>query len=84
MVEAVATRDAGETALAAFRRHLLGAGGLLDRVAACDTEALRRLRTVNRVIAADVREQAARAVALLEDGLGHRFHAQGDDHAAIK
>jgi AcrR family transcriptional regulator len=52
LVEVVATRDAGETALAAFRRHLLGAGGLLARVEAGDAEALHRLRTVNRVIAA--------------------------------
>src|SRR5262245_61947837 len=29
-VTAVATRDAGETALAAFRRHLIGTGGLLE------------------------------------------------------
>jgi AcrR family transcriptional regulator len=52
MVEAVATRDAGETALAAFRRHLLGTSGLLDLVEAGDVAARRRLRTINQVIAA--------------------------------
>ncbi|GAB2840601.1 TetR/AcrR family transcriptional regulator [Actinoallomurus bryophytorum] len=67
LVEAVATRDAGETALAAFRRHLLGSGGLLDQVEAGDAEALHRLRTVNRVIAASpalrAREREAFAAA---------------------
>jgi AcrR family transcriptional regulator len=52
MVEAVATRAVGETALGAFRRQLLGGDGLLGRVAAGDVEALRRLRTINHVIAA--------------------------------
>jgi AcrR family transcriptional regulator len=148
LVEAVATLCAGETALAAFRRHLVTTGGLLDQVAAGDAEALHRLRTVNRVIAespalaarerqavtacadslaallaaearapagdvgaqvaanaligvhralvdyvrrrvladdqvtrlaADFREQAARAFALLERGLGDRFAAPPDD-----
>lgn len=71
MVEAVATRDAGETALAAFRCHLLGAGGLLDRVAAGDAEALRRLRTVNRVIAASpaLRAREREAIATCADAL---------------
>ncbi|HZE31743.1 MAG TPA: TetR family transcriptional regulator [Actinoallomurus sp.] len=152
MVEAVASRDDGETALAAFRRHLLGTGGLLDRVEAGDAEALHRLRTVNRVIAAspalrarereaiaacadalaalltsetgapagdigaqvaanaligvhralvdyvrsrvladdrltrlaaDVREQATSAFAVLEHGLGDQFRAQRDDQPVI-
>ncbi|MGH3240544.1 MAG: TetR family transcriptional regulator, partial [Spirillospora sp.] len=53
-VEAVAARPGGETAVAAFRRHLLGGSGLLDRVADGDADALHRLRTVNRVIAASL------------------------------
>ena len=51
LVEAVAGRAAGEPALAAFRRQLLRAGGLLAQVEAGDDQALERLRTVNRVIA---------------------------------
>ena len=51
LVEAVAARVAGEPALTAFRRQLLGAGGLLAQVEAGDDQALERLRTMNRVIA---------------------------------
>ncbi|SNY47803.1 TetR/AcrR family transcriptional regulator [Paractinoplanes atraurantiacus] len=50
LVDAVAARPAGESALAAFRRLLLGSGGLLGQ-AADDPRARDRLRTVNRVIA---------------------------------
>jgi AcrR family transcriptional regulator len=63
LVEAVAGRAPGEPALAAFRRRLLGAGGLLALVEAGDDRALERLRTMNRVIAASpalrAREQQA-------------------------
>ena len=75
LVEAVAGRAAGEPALAAFRRQLLGAGGLLAQVEAGDDQALERLRTVNRVIAASpalqAREQQAFAhtAAALADRL---------------
>jgi AcrR family transcriptional regulator len=71
MVEAVATRDPGETAPAAFRRHLLGTGGLLDRVEAGDAEALHRLRTVNRVIATSpaLRAREREATAACADAL---------------
>lgn len=71
LVEAVATRDTGEAVLAAFRRHLLGAGGLLDRVEAGDAEALHRLRTVNRVIAASpaLRAREREAIAAGADAL---------------
>jgi hypothetical protein len=69
----VAGRAAGEPALAAFRRQLLGAGGLLAQVEAGDDQALERLRTMNRVIAASpalqAREQqafAATAAALAD------------------
>jgi AcrR family transcriptional regulator len=58
LVEAVAARPAGEPALAAFRRHLLGAGGLLAQAEAGDGQALERLRTMNRVIAASPALQA--------------------------
>src|SRR5215212_3745282 len=75
LVEAVAGRAAGEPALAAFRRQLLGAGGLLAQVEAGDDQALERLRTMNRVIAASpalqAREQRAFAhtAAALADRL---------------
>ena len=41
-----------EPALAAFRRHILESGGLLAQVEAGDAQALERLRTVSRLIAA--------------------------------
>jgi AcrR family transcriptional regulator len=75
LVEAVAGRAPGEPALAAFRRRLLGAGGLLALVEAGDDQALERLRTMNRVIAASpalqAREQQAFAhtAAALADRL---------------
>ena len=52
LVDAVAARDRGEPALAAFRRVLLDGGGLLAQVEAGDPGALERLRTVNQLIAA--------------------------------
>jgi AcrR family transcriptional regulator len=65
LVEAVAAREVGEPALAAVRRYLLASDGLLARVEAGDADALQRLRTVNRVIAASpalqAREQQAMA-----------------------
>ncbi|MDH6222455.1 TetR family transcriptional regulator [Streptomyces pseudovenezuelae] len=51
LVEAVRTRERGESALAAFRRRLLAPGGLLTRGEAGDAAALTQLRTVNQVIA---------------------------------
>jgi AcrR family transcriptional regulator len=63
LVDAVATRPAGVPALAAFRGALLESGGLLAQVEAGDPQALERLRTVSRVIAASpsllAREQQA-------------------------
>ena len=61
---AVAARPAGEPALAAFRLALLAEeGGLLAQAETGDQEALRRLRTVSRVIAGSpallAREQQA-------------------------
>jgi AcrR family transcriptional regulator len=58
LVEAVRTREAGESVLVAFRRRLLASGGLLAQVDAGDRQALERLRTVNRVIAASPALQA--------------------------
>jgi AcrR family transcriptional regulator len=52
LIDAIRTREEGEPVLVAFRRHLLGSAGLLTRVEAGDLQALERLRTVNRVIAA--------------------------------
>jgi AcrR family transcriptional regulator len=63
LLDAVRARAAGEPVLAAVRRFLLQPGGLLAQVEAGDREALARLRTVNRVIAASpallAREQQA-------------------------
>jgi AcrR family transcriptional regulator len=63
LVDAIATRPAGEPVLTAFRRHLLESGGLLAQVEAGDAQALERLRTIHRVIAASpallAREQQA-------------------------
>jgi AcrR family transcriptional regulator len=64
VVDAVGNRAVGEPALAAFRRYLLGSGGLLAQVEAGDTQALERLRTVNRVIAASPALQAREQQAL--------------------
>jgi AcrR family transcriptional regulator len=63
LVDAVSTRTQGEPVLVAFRRYLLESAGLLAQVQAGDPQALERLRTVNRVIAASptllAREQRA-------------------------
>ena len=58
LLEAVATRPAGEPVLVAFRRFLLASGGLLAQADAGDAQALERLRTLNRVIAASPTLQA--------------------------
>jgi AcrR family transcriptional regulator len=50
LVDAVVARELGEPALVAVRRYLLGSDGLLSQAVAGD--ALQRLQTVNRVIAA--------------------------------
>ena len=80
LVEAVAGRAPGEPALAAFRRQLLGAGGLLSQVETGDDHALERLRTVNRVIAASpallAREQ--QAIARTADTLAALLAAEID------
>ena len=58
LIEAISTRMAGESVLVAFQRYVLHAGGLLGQVEAGDSDALERLRTVNRVIAASPALQA--------------------------
>jgi len=89
LVEAVAGRAAGEPALAAFRRQLLGAGGLLAQVEAGDDQALERLRTMNRVIAASpalqAREQRAFAhtAAALADRLAAGHSPPGNLDAQV-
>jgi AcrR family transcriptional regulator len=71
LVDAIRNRAVGEPALAAFQRHLLDVGGLLAEVEAGDPQALDRLRTVNRVIAASPALQAReqRALARTADDL---------------
>ena len=63
LVDAIGSRAVGEPVLVAFRRFLLESGGLIAQVEAGDAQALERLRTVNRVIAASpallAREQQA-------------------------
>ena len=85
LLEAVAAREPGEPALAAVRRYLLGSGGLLAQIAAGDAEALQRLRTVSRVIAASpsllAREQQAiaRSTDALAELLAAETGAPADD-----
>jgi AcrR family transcriptional regulator len=71
LVDAVRDRPAGEPALAAFRRALLSASGLLAQVEGGDGKALERLRTVNRVVAASPALQAReqQAIARTADAL---------------
>jgi AcrR family transcriptional regulator len=85
LVDAVAARDPGEPALAAFRRVLLDSGGLLAQLEAGDPGALERLRTVNRLIAASpalqAREQQAiaRSAGALADLLAAETGAPAGD-----
>jgi AcrR family transcriptional regulator len=77
LVDAITDRTVGEPALVAFQRHLLGSGGLLTQVEAGDRQALERLRTVNRVIAASPALQAReqQALARTADGLAAQLAA---------
>jgi AcrR family transcriptional regulator len=83
LVEAVRERPAGEPVVAAFRRALLGAGGLLAQVEAGDALALERLRTVNRVIADSPALQAHEQQALghAADALAAVLAAEAADPA---
>jgi AcrR family transcriptional regulator len=80
LIDAISTRAEGESVLVAFRRYLLDSGGLLAQVEAGDPEALERLRTVNRVIAASpvllAREQ--RTIARTADALAALLAAETD------
>jgi len=78
LVEAISTRPAGEPALVAFRRYLLTPAGLLGQLEAGDPEALERLRTVHRMIAASPALQAReqRALAGYADSLAELLAAE--------
>jgi AcrR family transcriptional regulator len=80
LVDAISTRAAGAPVLVAFRRSLLESAGLLAQVEAGDAQALERLRTVNRVIAASpallAREQ--QAIAATADALAALLAAETD------
>ena len=78
LVDAISTRTQGEPVLVAFRRYLLGSGGLLAQVETGDPEALERLRTVHRVIAASPALQAReqRALARIADALAALLAAE--------
>jgi AcrR family transcriptional regulator len=80
LVDAIASRPEGEPVLAAFRRRFMETGGLLARVEAGDAQALERLRTVNRVIAASPALQAReqRALARTADALAAVLAAETD------
>ena len=64
LVEAIAGRAEGEPAMAAFQRYVREAGGLLGRAEAGDEEAVERLRTMHRTIAASPALQAREQRAL--------------------
>jgi len=80
LVDAISTRAVGEPVVVAFRRYLLGSGGLLAQAEAGDRQALERLRTLNRVIAASpsllAREQ--QAIARTADTLAALLAAETD------
>ncbi len=80
LVDAIGARPAGEPVLVAFRRHVMETGGLLAQVEAGDPQALERLHTVNRVVAASpallAREQ--QALARTADALAALLAAETD------
>jgi AcrR family transcriptional regulator len=80
LVDAIGGRPAGEPVLVAFRRHVMETGGLLAQVEAGDPQALERLHTVNRVVAASpallAREQ--QALARTADALAALLAAETD------
>jgi AcrR family transcriptional regulator len=83
LLEAVGARQAGTPALSAVRSYLLGSGGLLTQIEAGDSEALERLRAVNRMIAASPALQAReqRAFASATDALAGLLAADTGAHA---
>ena len=84
LVAAIAARDAGEPVVAAFRRELGAAGGLLAQAAAGDHAALDRLRTINRVIAASpaLRAREQRVLATTADALAAVLAGEAGDFEA--
>jgi AcrR family transcriptional regulator len=78
LVDAIATRPVGEPVLAAFRRYLLDSGGLLAQVQAGDPQALERLRTFARVIAAspDLLAREQQAIGRTADALAALLAAE--------
>jgi AcrR family transcriptional regulator len=78
LIEAIGNRPPAEPVLPAFRRYLLQLGGLLAQIEAGDPEALQRLRTVNRVIAASPALQAReqQAIARYTDSLAALLAAE--------
>jgi AcrR family transcriptional regulator len=64
LVAAVRDRAAGESALVAFRRFVLGAQGMLARIAEGDAEALVRARSVMKMVADSPRLRAREHEAL--------------------
>jgi AcrR family transcriptional regulator len=78
LVEAMGGRPAGEPALVAFERYVLGAGGLLGRLEAGEPEALEKLRTVHAMIAASpaLQGREQRALAVYADALATLLAAE--------
>jgi AcrR family transcriptional regulator len=78
LTDAISAREPGEPVLAAFRRSLLADGGLLAQVEAGDPQALARLRTINRVIAASPALLARQQEAITHnaDSLAARLAAE--------
>jgi len=78
LTDAIAARAPGETVLAAFRRFLQEAGGLLTEAESGDPEAVARLRAMNRDISGSpallAREQ--QATARIEDSLAALLAAE--------
>jgi AcrR family transcriptional regulator len=68
LAEAVATRPVGESAIAAFRRALIGEDGLLAQVEQGDIQALARLRTVSQLITDSPALQAREQQVLSQAG----------------
>jgi AcrR family transcriptional regulator len=71
LVDAISSRPVGEPVLVALRRHLLDSGGLLTQAQAGDPQALERLRTLHRVVAASpaLRAREQQALAATADAL---------------
>lgn len=82
LLAAIAGRAQGESALVAFRRHILDSdGGLLAEVEAGDARALDRLRTLNRVIAGSevLLARERQALAHTADALAELLAAEAGD-----